>query len=57
MHGAVRRTGLLALYQLTVTFGIVLMPVALLVRRAGINLPIRQLVERLGAAYDRVNEQ
>jgi hypothetical protein len=56
MHGAVRRTGLLALYQLTVTVGILLMPVALLVRRAGISLPVRRIVEALGAAYDRVNE-
>lgn len=56
MHGVVRRAGLLALYQLTVTVGILLMPVALLARRAGINLPVRRLVEQLGAAYDRTAE-
>jgi hypothetical protein len=57
MHGVVRRAGLLALYQLTVTVGILLMPVALLVRRAGISLPLRSLVDRLGTAYDRTCER
>lgn len=56
MTGALRRAGLLVLYQAAVTVGILLMPVALLVRRAGISLPVRRVVERLGAAYDRVDE-
>ncbi|MFB6079962.1 MAG: hypothetical protein ABEJ81_03000 [Haloferacaceae archaeon] len=57
MYGAVRRAGLLALYQLTVTAGILLMPVALLARRAGISLPMGRVVESLGTAYDRACER
>lgn len=49
---ALRRAGLFALYQVTLAFGIVLMPVALLVRRAGVALPVGRLVESIGGAYD-----
>lgn len=49
---AFRRAGLFALYQVTLAFGIVLMPVALLVRRAGVALPVGRLVESIGGAYD-----
>lgn len=42
---------LFALYQLTVALGIVLLPVALLTRRAGFVLPIHRVVGRLGEAY------
>ena len=49
---ALRRAGLFALYQVTLALGIVLMPVALVVRRAGVALPVRRLVESIGEAYD-----
>lgn len=52
MYDAVRRAGLLAMYQTTVALGILLMPVALLVRRAGLRLPIDRVVDALGTAYD-----
>lgn len=39
------RTSLLVLHQLTVALGILLLPVALLARQAGIRLPIRRFVE------------
>lgn len=42
---------LLALYQLSVVLGIVLLPVAAVTRRVGVPLPVHQLVERLGDAY------
>lgn len=45
------RVGLLALYQFAVFVGILLMPLALLARRAGITLPIGQVVETLDNAY------
>jgi len=47
------RLTVFALYQLTVLFGILLLPVALVTRRLGINLPIGELIERLDSAYDR----
>jgi hypothetical protein len=45
------RAGLLLAYQVAVFVGILLMPVALLVRRVGVTLPIGRLVEQLDDAY------
>jgi len=42
-----------ALYQLTVLFGILMLPVALVTRRLGINLPMGELIDRLDSAYDQ----
>jgi hypothetical protein len=47
------RLTVFALYQITVLFGILLVPVALAARRLGIQLPIGNLIERLDTAYDR----
>lgn len=47
------RITVFALYQLTVMFGILLVPVALVARRLGIQLPIGDLIERLDSAYDQ----
>jgi hypothetical protein len=52
MIAAVRRLALFALYQTTVALGILLLPVALLARRAGISLPVGRAVETLGDAYE-----
>jgi hypothetical protein len=51
-----RNAGLLALYQLTVALGILLMPIALLARRAGVPLPMGRLVEAVGTAYEDAAE-
>jgi hypothetical protein len=48
------RAGLLAAYQLAVFVGILLMPLALLARQAGVTLPIGRLVQRLDDAYSDV---
>lgn len=45
MIGTAYRTSLLVLHQLTVALGILLLPVALLARQAGIRLPIRRIVK------------
>jgi hypothetical protein len=45
------RAGLLVAYQFAVFVGIMLMPVALLARRAGVTLPIGTIVEQLDDAY------
>lgn len=47
------RASVLALYQLSIVFGIAMLPLALVANRAGIQLPVDQLVSRLGSAYER----
>lgn len=51
MATAVYRAGVLALYQLSILFGIALLPVALLARRVGVSLPIGRVIARLDEAY------
>jgi len=53
MIESVTRLTVFALYQLTVVVGILLLPVALVARRLGINLPVGDLIDRLDSAYDR----
>ena len=47
------RFTVLALYQLSLLFGIALLPVAILARRAGFQLPIHRVISRLEAAYEQ----
>lgn len=51
----VTRAVLFALYQLSILAGILLLPVALATRRLGLTLPAHRFVERLEAAYERVD--
>ena len=44
------RTTLYALYQFSIALGILLLPIALVLRRAGVVLPVHRVVERLDAA-------
>ena len=46
------RATLFALYQMSIILGILLLPVALAARQAGISIPLHQLVDSLGEAYD-----
>lgn len=46
------RATVLALYQLTVIAGILLLPLAVLTQRFGIRLPVDRAIERLDAAYE-----
>ncbi|WP_167879952.1 hypothetical protein [Halorhabdus rudnickae] len=50
---ALHRASLFVLYQLSLLVGILLLPIALGLRRAGLSLPIHRAVARLGEAYDR----
>jgi hypothetical protein len=52
MFDGLERVGLLALYQTTVLIGILLMPLALLARKAGLQLPLERVLATLGEAYD-----
>ncbi|WP_202614565.1 hypothetical protein [Halostella litorea] len=52
----VYRGTLLALYQISLAVGILLMPLALVANRAGVTLPIHRLIDRLDSAYEGVKE-
>ncbi len=45
------RAAVFALYQVALVVGIALLPVALAVRRVGLELPLDRLVDRLRRAY------
>jgi hypothetical protein len=51
MISILERAALYALYQASIALGILLMPVALVLGRVGITLPIHRVVERLDEAY------
>ncbi|GGN87968.1 MULTISPECIES: hypothetical protein [Haloarcula] len=46
---------LLALYQLALIAGILLLPVAMVTERVGLSLPIDRAVEGLNDAYERAS--
>ncbi len=54
MIRSLKRGVLYTLYQLSIALGILLLPVALLLGRAGITLPVHRIVERLEEAYANV---
>ena len=47
MLSTASRATTFVLYQLTVLFGIVLLPVALAVRRVGLQLPVASVIDRM----------
>ena len=57
MEARLRRTSLFALYQMSIVLGIALLPVAILARQVGVRLPLGELVDRLGAAYEATAEE
>lgn len=57
MESQLYRGAMLALYQFSLLLGIVLLPVALVVRQAGITLPIHRMIARLGDAYENAAEE
>lgn len=57
MEARLRRTSLFALYQTSIVLGIALLPVALLARRVGVQLPVGELIDRLGTAYETAAEE
>jgi hypothetical protein len=46
------RATVLALYQLTVILGVVLLPVAFVARRAGVPFPFERVIRRLDDAVE-----
>lgn len=53
MTTLLKRFALRTLYQSSVALGITLMPLALVMQRAGLRLPVHRLVNRFGEAYAR----
>ncbi len=51
MIDPVERAILYALYNVSIAFGIMLMPIALLARRMGVTLPIHRVIDRVDRAY------
>jgi hypothetical protein len=49
------RATALALHQLIVVLGIVLLPVALMARKAGVHLPFERAIEATERVYHRVS--
>lgn len=57
MTSRIRATALFVAYQLTVAVGILLLPVALLARQAGLRLPLDRALVRLDEAHTRAVER
>lgn len=57
MIHSLQRHSLFALYQLTVALGILLMPAALLARRAGVRLPYSRIIETVAEAYEQAESR
>jgi hypothetical protein len=56
MTSRIRATALFAAYQLTVVVGILLLPVAVLARQAGLRLPLDRVLTRLSEAHTEASE-
>jgi len=52
MRTRMQRATVFVLYQLSLLAGIALLPVALLMRRVGVSLPVHRVVDRLETAYE-----
>jgi hypothetical protein len=56
MDSRLYRSALFALYQLSLLFGITMLPLAILARQFGVTLPVHRAIDRLGEAYDEASE-
>ena len=57
MRSQMRRFTVFVLYQLSLLAGILLFPVAMVLQRAGITLPVGQFVNRIYSAYAGSNRR
>jgi len=56
MKSRVHHATMFALYQLTIAFGIVAMPIAIMARQAGFALPVHRLLSSVEAAYENTGK-
>jgi hypothetical protein len=52
MRTHIHRATVFMLYQLSLLTGIVMLPMALAMRKAGVELPLHRVIERVGTAYE-----
>lgn len=57
MRSTLNRATVFALYQLTLFAGILLMPIALVARKAGVTLPMHRAVSRINDAYEETDSR
>ncbi|MEF8773511.1 MAG: hypothetical protein V5A23_05235 [Halobacteriales archaeon] len=57
MISSAYRNAVFALYQFAVALGILLMPLAVAVRKLGVPMPVHRVVETLDRAYERANSE
>lgn len=57
MKANARSVTLFALYQTSVAVGILLLPVALVMARLGVALPVHRVVDPLGDAYEAARRE
>lgn len=56
MRTQLQRALVFVLYQVSLFAGIVLLPVALLMRRLGLGLPVHRVVDRLESTYEHTKD-
>ena len=56
MHTHLRSATMFVLYQLSLLAGIVLLPMALAMRKVGLELPVHRIIDRVGTAYEQTSE-
>lgn len=54
MSTLIERGLLFALYEVSIAIGILLLPIALLMQRGGVTIPIHRMVDRVERAYESV---
>lgn len=56
MHTHLHRATVFVMYQLSLLTGILLLPMALAMRKVGLTLPVHRVIDRVGAAYEQTSE-
>ncbi|WP_436928853.1 hypothetical protein [Halosimplex halobium] len=57
MPTTLNRAAVFAVYQLTLFAGILLMPLALVMRKAGVTLPVHRAVDRVNETYEEMDAE
>lgn len=56
MRSHLHRATVFVLYQLSLLTGIVMLPVALAMRKVGLTVPVHRVIDRVADAYERAND-
>jgi len=55
MRSQIHRATVFVLYQLSLLTGIVMFPMAVVMRKVGVELPLGRLIDKVGTAYERTS--